>query len=130
MKIETKFNHGDFVYPILENFDGIKNQCKTCDGTGRVHINGSERTITCPDCCGRGYSIGYADRKWKVCSEFASEIGKISVEHYAGKYKQSCKITYMIETTGVGSGTAWYEHNLFLTLEEAQKECDKRNSKK
>ena len=36
--------------------------------------------------------------------------------------------TYILKSTGVGSGTLWNENDLFSSSEEAQNECDIRNA--
>jgi hypothetical protein len=33
----------------------------------------------------------------------------------------------MVTATGIGSGTVWYELDVFKTLQEAEAECNRRN---
>lgn len=129
MLIETKFNYDDLVFPIWYRAERIviPNNCSVCNDTGKVTL--SNRVFTCPSC--RGYiKSEEGGIKWYVTTN-QGRIGKIEVNYYSNEYKnkdgREDRITYMISTTGVGSGTVHNEINLFLSEEEAQKECDKRN---
>ena len=128
MKITTKFNLGDAVYPIQRGGCSIFIPCKTCNGTGRITITESGENLLCPKCYGRKGSQEWQQLKWGIPFS-AGTIGKIDLELYAEEYHEDHddKTQYMLSITGVGSGTLWYENQLFLSHEEAQKECDKRN---
>ena len=50
MKIETKFNIGDKVYPIEKVNDIETTTCDVCSGTGKVKIENSDLKAICPLC--------------------------------------------------------------------------------
>lgn len=128
MKITTKFNLGDAVIPIQQGGCSIFIPCKTCNGTGRVTITESDENLLCPKCYGHKGKTEWQRQKWGIPYRMGI-IGKIEVVLYAEEHHESHddRTTYMISTTGVGSGTLWLEDQLFKSKEEAQKECDKRN---
>ncbi|MCK9544590.1 MAG: hypothetical protein M0R03_21425 [Novosphingobium sp.] len=127
MKIETKFNLDDIVYSLTKSKNRIKKTCVLCKGSGEVTIENTNRIISCPDCYGHGYHVEDAGEMWIIHSKSGGKIGKVEVELYSEEYERENKVKYMIDSTGVGSGTVWYEENIFKTKKEAQKECDKRN---
>ncbi len=126
MKIETKYSLGDFVYQISTYKGNVKvpTNCPVCKDEGIVKLN--KKDYCCPECRGYTYHTIEGDIKWYVKNEIGC-IGKVGVEIYADKYKNKDEIKYMLDITGIGSGTLWEENRLFLTIEEAQAECDKRN---
>ena len=128
MEIKTKFNLDDTVYPIVRHgYDGVK-MCETCNGTGIVKINNKDKEITCPDCYGRGGHKQWVLERW-VLSDDIGKIGKVEVALYSKKYPDhKDEHRYMLSSTGVGSGTLWYESDLFISSDEAIKECELRNS--
>lgn len=129
MEIKTKYSLNDFVYPIFKGGYEKYEKCELCNGNGEVLIANTERETACPDCYGQGGMNKWQEEKWRVSLDSASKIGKVSVELYANRYKShKDEIRYMLQSTGVGSGTLWSEENLFATEIEAQGECDRRNS--
>jgi len=129
MKIKTKFNLENTVYPIKRHgYNGFI-KCKTCNGRGKVSINNTNKEFTCPDYYGIGGKKEWMPDRWVVCTDKISSIGKIDVELYSKKYSKDNKnvFRYMIYSTGIGSGTLWDESDLFLTSKEANLECDNRN---
>ena len=130
MKINTKYNFGDFVYPIrMGGYEKFIN-CELCDGIGKLTIE-NKKTITCPDCYGRCGNKEYIHDKYYVSHDSFGAVGSIRTELYDNKYTdKKSEITYMLDSTGVGSGTLWKEGELFKTSDEAQAECDKRNNNK
>lgn len=128
---ETKFNLGDRVWGISDHrFEQIV-RCKPCKNTGKIIIENED--LICPKCNGRSTHTQYAGQKSYV-SEFGTEVGKVNIEHVDGPYthwhsdgEPNPKISYMVSSTGVGSGQVWPEDRLFHSEEEAQKYCDKKN---
>jgi hypothetical protein len=130
MKIETKFDLGQKVYPISQKRKEEFVVCPSCGGVGTIIIQLTGVEITCPKCYGRRGSTEYRELEWYVHYDYASKIGKVDVERY-NEYDKNheSRTAYMLEATGIGSGTIWYEEKLYPTLIEAQEECDKRNAK-
>lgn len=127
MKIETKFDLNQKVYAISQRSKTEFILCSTCGGTGSITIKETDENLTCPKCYGRGGSNEHKALEWMVCSE--SFVGKINVEIYDDRYRydHENRYSYMLDSTGVGSGAIWYEEKLFATEEEATAECKKRN---
>ena len=93
------------------------------DGRTIINVNNTKKTRRCPDCGGNGGHREWECDKWHVCNKSCGRIGKIIVEIYDGKEEYK----YMLDSTGVGSGTLWSEDVLFLNEIDAQIECNKRN---
>lgn len=127
MKIETNFSIDDIVYPIHKGGYNDFVECETCKGTGTVSINNTERSIQCPDCYGAKGKNEWVSEKWCIEIDGASAIGKIDIELYRENGENESRTMYMLDNTGIGSGTCWYENDLFRTKNGAKKECDKRN---
>ena len=128
MNIKTKYNLKDFVYPISQGGYDEFIKCETCEGRGIVNVNNTEKTIHCPDCWGDGGHKEWKADNWYVHEESCGRVGRIGVEIYDKKYYDGKKeYMYMLDSTGVGSGTVWNEDCLFPSAEEAQAECNKRN---
>lgn len=128
MNIQTKFSLNDFVYVITQGGYDAFIPCETCGGTGKVELIGAkeQKKINCPDCYGRKGSKKWVQTKW--IAETCGKIGKIEAQFYADEYKRENEIRYMLDSTGVGSGTCWKEERLFLSFEDAQNECERLNS--
>jgi hypothetical protein len=129
MEISTKYSLGDEVYPISRHKKRVVSLCPTCCGDGVVHINGKE--FSCPDCHGKGVNTIYCNEQWNIEYNIISPVGRVGVELYAAKYNEGGDrdtIRYMLESTGVGNGTLWYEDDLFPSAQLAQEACDVRNA--
>lgn len=126
MKFESKFNLKDTVYPISLRKEEKWIPCKSCEAKGFIKLADGEIT-DCPKCYGHTGRKEYKPTKWLVDSELVGKIGRIQVTKYSNKNCGKDEITYMLSSTGVGSGSLWQEDILFLSREEAQEECDRRN---
>lgn len=142
MNITTKYNLGQSVFTVRRDFATRIIKCRACENTRKVTIR--EVEYVCPKCHGTANSKEHCGQKWFVWEK--GEIGKIDYEITAGKYASSnsnmpryfsdeqlaaadeIQIRYMIDATGVGSGTLWEEEDLFPTREEAQAKCDAENA--
>lgn len=131
MKLESKFNLNQTVYPIRRGTRSDWISCDTCMGDGNIIVKGSEKELSCPDCYGRKGGTESLPTTWGVQTDSIGKIGRIEIVEYAKKYhSQESKIGYMLDSTGVGSGTNWREDHVFASMNEAKKECDKRNNEK
>lgn len=126
MIIETKFKFNDWVYPISLRHEDKWILCKSCNATGEITL-ADEEVIKCPKCYGDKGKYEYLPVKWMIDIEDYGQIKNIKTDLYNNKRYGESEIRYMITSTGIGSGTLWPEDVLFLTKEEAQNECDKRN---
>ncbi len=126
MTIETKFDLNQSVFIIQRYGSNEFLSCEKCKGVGIKVIDGCG--FTCNKCIGLGGQYEWVAESWNIINEFSSKIGKISVELYTKKYtSEKSRTTYMVEFSGVGSGTFHYEENVFATKEDALSECDNRN---
>ncbi len=135
MILTSKYEMGQRVWSIqqtrVQKPDRI---CGACDGTKIVELRGSK--YECPECKGRGEVLVYSSG-WVITG--SGKIGKIAIEHCAPYFEKRYGddvvdggrvftfVSYMLDTTGIGSGTVYEEPNLWPSREEAQAECDRRN---
>lgn len=122
MEIKTKFNLGDEVFVINCYSELVKTKCPICNGNKFINIKG--RQFKCPNKdCYDGYLHHREDRKWHIA--YNSFVGNIKFEVY--RDYGGIEISYMIDQTGIGTGSVWRENTLFATEEEAQARCDELN---
>ena len=129
MEFKTKFDIGQEVYTITLTEKQHYIQCHACKGDGHIKIN--EETFVCPKCSftikGKVWDSSY--KTW--VTDVSGVIGLVQAEFSTARDNEpALKHQYMIDSTGIGSGTVWKENRLFLTEEEAQKECDRLNEAK
>ena len=138
MNIHTKHGVGDYVYGLTRaNVDMPAVRCGACEGEKVVDVRGEQ--FPCPKCQGTGAIVKQASG-WIVGE--SGTIGQIRVLYArADANTYTCDawedeptegepyqlVEYMISSTGIGSGTCWREHNLFVTRPLAQAEADRRN---
>lgn len=65
MNIKTKFKVGDQVFIIRQKNDSYHIDCKTCGGTGKVHIKENGEELDCPVCNGKGFDIQFDTNYYK-----------------------------------------------------------------
>lgn len=124
MTIETKFSLGDIVYGIVRVPTSEPQTCPKCNGSKRLALKEFPETILCFTCRGKGTVEEYAGYKWLLSDSTPSKIGSVKTNFTIGKEPE---IRYMLNRTGVGSGTLWKEKDLFETEQEAKNICDERN---
>lgn len=124
--LKAKYEVGQKVFAVRKISDSRQKHidCEVCNSTGKVKIEGREEEYTCPCCNGR-METGHFGYKYIIAYPQA-KIGKVQIEEYAKKYRSyESKVSYMLEETGVGSGTVWREDRLFPTEKEANEFCEK-----
>jgi len=143
MKIETRYNFGDKVWPIRLGQQCVTTSCTGCRGVGKILLLDGTSGI-CPLCHGKGSRSEYRPMAWMIDGG-PYTVGKIEVaitdskgmyedgeeaifENY--KAQTNRRESYMCVETGIGSGTCYYVHHLFPTQEKAQKACDRLNTEK
>lgn len=120
MTLKTKFKMGESVFVIIYSSKQNTVLCDNCLGQ-------KQQGWSCQKCFNRGSITEWIDHKWCLYDECCpGKIGKITVELYHDN-KQHNK--YMLDETGIGSGTVWDEDQLFRSQREAELECEKRNKK-
>lgn len=130
MRINTKFSLNDKVFTIHKSGSTQFIKCEVCEGKGGITTE--KGRFNCESCYGNGGKREYIPEKWKIGYKNTT-IGKVYIEMYNERFYEDYpdyrdkEFKYMIEATGIGSGTVWYEKDLFKTEKEAQKECDRRN---
>ena len=121
MVSNTKFNLGDEVWIISKYIKVIKKKCPVCEGTQTILYKGE--LYPCPSSkCSHGYINELEGMKWHVSCN--SVIGQINTTYRVGMLTTT---TYMVEATGIGSGTCWDENDLFHSKKEAEERCDELN---
>lgn len=129
MKYQSKFDLDQRVFIIRCQNVTNEIECKICNNTGKVTI-GIE-SFTCPKCLGRATHEEYFGVRWYVGD--CGKIGKITVAQilprycYNPKIESGPKYNYMLDVTGVGSGTIHDESVLFASKDDAKQECIRRN---
>ena len=125
MKIETKYDFGKRLYPIMRGTEQYNEKCEFCEGVGYIIHKGKE--IGCQECYGEKIVTKFKKLQWFIAKNHSFVVQRISTEHFNPNNKSVStngdKITYM----AANSGTMWRENELFSSIEEAEKECLKRN---
>jgi hypothetical protein len=98
--------------------------CELCNGDKNLILALKNKTISCPECYGKGGETKYFSEKWILVTNEPYIIKKISLEHYCNKEEEW---QAMCEETGVGSGTWYNMKNMFSSRSEAINECNIRN---
>lgn len=128
MIVETLYNLDQEVFYISEDYASKIVKCVTCKHTGKVMIGDEE--FVCPKCRGSSAHPQSCGRKWFFNG--SGKIGRIDVASTSPKYIEGrhkpVEVQYMLDSTGVHSGTLHNEDTVFPTREAAQAECDRRNS--
>lgn len=136
MQITTKFSIGDTVYPITEKKTPVLVSCPRCNGIGTMQLMSGDE-IPCNYLgCERGKICTGSKHKWQR-AHVHGVVGQIRVEVTAGEFCYNYKsenggdgtaILYMLDSTGVRTGTLWDEADLSTSLKDARAECDRRNA--
>lgn len=130
MIIETKYNLGDYLFPITRGMTEIAVVCGFCAGRGTITgADGLSRP--CPDCYGSRTKTISSLEQWVVgdmyrvrrieANRASDDMNAETSDHWPDRYM---RIIYMAG----GSGTMWEESRLFPSKEQAQAECDRLNA--
>jgi hypothetical protein len=143
-RVETRYNIGQTVWPIMSWTRHDTVPCETCEGRGRFEVLPG-KFAPCPDASysgvGHRCDNGRKHRQWRTewVVEPPSQVGSIQFEIRAAAHRRYetardhstvglDEERYMLERTGVGAGTVWGVNKLFASEAEAQAECDLRNA--
>jgi RecJ-like exonuclease len=124
MEINTKYSLGQEVWMVLTKRTESWITCKTCDGKGTVTVK--DKSFECPECYARGGERVYSDKQQYYIYGHGV-IGNVRAEFYSKKYDKDDVINYMIDVTGVGSGTLWSEDKVFENEKDAEIYCIEMN---
>lgn len=123
MNIETKYSIGDTVWYVRDDLCEKVLPCETCGDKKEVEIKGT--SFKCPSCVTSRNNTRWKRRHFVAGS---SVVGRVSFEATSLRYEPvEERREYMLESTGVGSGSVWKEALLFPTREDAQAYCDALN---
>ena len=142
MNIETRFDLGQMVVQVARRQHNGFDECTACAGRGRLPIerlDGTTQESYCEACQGRGRVREVWYDLYEVRSE--SRIGQIEIRLRVaplGEGEPTREERYMIEATGIGSGTVhplvgegakqtWTHSRLFATRAEAEAFCAAEN---
>ena len=117
--ITTKYSIGDTVFHASTTTDRKRHPCPDCLGSRKWEAKspaGREYTFGCPRCSG-GYrsdhdsSIDY--------TAFVPSIQRLTIGQVNARTGPEPRNEYMCHETGIGSGSVYYERDLFATEAEA-----------
>ena len=112
--MEIKYDVGQIIYMIKKNkCENYREKCNICEGKGKIETI-KHGFIHCNECFGRGYID-----KGRTVQGYSPEEHKIAEIRINGG-----GIKYLFQDSDY-----YFEKNMqaFLTIEEAQAECDKAN---
>ena len=126
-----KFFLGERVWCVQTLRVMVQSGCDKCGGKAKFFSSDKSHTVSCPWCIGGSVSSGY-----KEISEVVGPLTIGQFEHTArntipnehekeewtldssfGVYE---RVRYMMEETGIGSGTLWNENITFKSFKSAQ----------
>lgn len=118
--LHTKFAIGDRVWRAWTNTERRQHPCPDCMGSREwraISPAGGEYTFCCPRCGGGYRSNDEASLDYTAYTPSVSQltIGSVRIDTNEDK-----PVTYMCVETGVGSGSIYYEKDLFATKEDAE----------
>lgn len=123
MKLETKFEIGQEVYVCKSNSSYEIENCKTCDGVGKVNIKG--KMYCCPECNGAKFT------RTNFVKTYVPEkrtIRKIKISVYETNRDTGINVRYETKTPKNGNSSIEESKNIiFATLEEAEARCKELN---
>ena len=119
MDIKPKFDIGDQVFCARVIWGETSVECPDCLGTAEWKVtcpSGEEFKVRCNTCVSGYYSSGkvkiYKDQEYiKILT-----VGSIRID----TNEKARPVSYMCVETGIGSGSIYYEENLFKTIEDAK----------
>lgn len=140
MEIVTRFDLGQIVWRVGRKRRVATDRCHACEGEGTftiARLDGGTQKSFCEPCRGSGK----VNKVWYDLYEVYDEtrIGQVTVQlrsdaHRSYMHDPKVEESYMVEATGVGSGTVyplrdgqWSHTQLFGSEEEALAFCATEN---
>lgn len=118
--ITTKFSIGDTVYHAYTMTERKQHPCPDCLGSRKWEAKspaGREYQFACPRCGSDYQSDSNLNLHYSVFTPAMRRLTIGQVEAHAGGSES--KNRYMCHETGIGSGSVYYEQDLFATEAEA-----------
>jgi hypothetical protein len=112
-----KYQIGDRVLVAHWTTDEVREVCPDCGGTRKVKVvlaSGEELEARCQHCSVGFQSAGYVTRSVYVPRVWHGTVGSIKIDTH-----DEDPVRYMLEETGVGTGSIHSEKNLFDNAEDA-----------
>lgn len=125
MIVKTKFDLGQEVYKISFHTKSIRVTCKTCLGKGIVILKKEE--FSCPKCNRLGFKNQTEPQEWRVSGPY--RIGNVKTNLFE-KYINKNEILYMMDETGIGTGTIHREEHLMSSRKAAEKAAREKNNER
>lgn len=117
--IETKFAVGDRVYHASTHLTTKQHPCPDCKGAQKwkaISPAGAEYQFPCPRCCASFQSNSDLSLRYQA---FAPAVSTLTIGSIRVDTADERGHSYMCVETGVGSGSVYYEKDMFSTREEA-----------
>jgi len=117
--IETKFAIGDVVYHASTHLTTKQHPCPDCKGERKwkaISPAGAEYEFACPRCAATFQSNSDLSLRYQA---FAPAVSRLTIGSIRVDTADERGHSYMCVETGVGSGSIYYENDMFLTHEEA-----------
>lgn len=117
--IETKFALGDRVYHASTHLTTKQHPCPDCKGSQKwkaISPAGAEYDFSCPRCSASFQSNSDLSLRYQA---FAPAVATLTIGSIRVDTADERGHSYMCVETGVGSGSVYYERDMFSTHEEA-----------
>lgn len=124
-----KYALGQTLWTIHRVQREVRETCPVCTGEGRLAIAGE--MFACPKCHSARVLLRWDKASWSVTGR--GDVGCIDIRATSERFAESTRgeanplIRYMLDSTGVGSGTLWNEECLWPSQEDAMAECARLN---
>lgn len=138
MELKTKFSIGQTVTVIYQKRVQIPLVCSFCENKPLFLVSEGvvkDTLAICPQCYDRP-GVKHEYDEWEYNT--SGRIGKIEIAATLPRDEDNdidwvgvieVETRYMIDTTGIGTGTLWPEDVLLDDDEDWHEECDRRNQK-
>ena len=132
MTIETLYELGQHVWPIVAVNEPIYAPCSKCNGAGWFDVVGLDARHKCPQCL-RVPGKTTLGHKMLMYVGTPMIVGQVRCEITHHSYvseslgNKEKKVEYMCDSTGVCSGRLWQEPELFPSKDAAEAHCLKVN---
>lgn len=130
--IETKYAINDKVWLAHTDIHRKQHNCPDCLGEKEWKVSspaGGKFMVNCPRCNANYQSYKDLDLYYNEYAPYAKQltVGSVRTDSHDDR-----KVSYMCKETGVGSGSVYYEEDLYDTEEQALRaarlKADKQNS--